>query len=237
MGQLISSSIKRMFDIIASGMAIIVLLPLCAIAAIGIEVSDSGPVFYMAKRVGKDNKIFRMFKFRSMRVDKSADEKNFKADSNRIFKWGEFLRSTKIDELPQLINVFIGQMSVIGPRPASVDQIAVTRAGKYAVISSLKPGLSGPSALYDYIYGDQIEDEDEYKEKVLPTRLDLDLYYIKAKCLSYDIKMIWYTLICIYSMIVKRYPQWMLDEFVEAARTINVAGPHINSDDTVSYRR
>ena len=83
--------IKRMFDAAVSGLALVVLLPLWIVAIIGIEISDPGPVFYMAKRVGKNNKIFRMFKFRSMRVDKSADEKSFKADTKRIFKFGKFI--------------------------------------------------------------------------------------------------------------------------------------------------
>ena len=229
--------VKRVFDILSSGIALIVLIPVWIAAVIGIEISDPGPVFYMANRVGKDDKSFRMFKFRSMRIDRNADEKNFKADKNRIFRWGEILRSTKIDELPQLLNVFAGQMSVIGPRPASADQVAVTRAGRYAAISSLKPGLSGPSALYDYIYGDQIEDEEEYKEKVLPTRLDLDLYYIRAKCIRYDLKMIRYTIICIFALVFRRFPQWMYNELVAAAGTVgNGEGFHPEKD-TVSYRR
>lgn len=216
--------LKRVFDILASGLALVVLIPIWLIAIIGIELSDPGPIFYMANRVGKDNKSFRMFKFRSMRVDKNANEKSFKADINRIFKWGEILRSTKIDELPQLLNVFVGHMSVIGPRPASVDQASITRGGKYASISKLKPGLSGPSALYDYIYGDQIEDEREYEEKVLPTRLDLDLYYIQVKSAGYDIKMILDTIFCIFCLISKKFPQNMYDELIAAAKTISTGG-------------
>ena len=229
--------IKRIFDIISSGFALIILIPIWIVAIIGIEISDPGPVFYMANRVGKDDKLFRMFKFRSMKVDRNADEKNFKADKNRIFKWGEILRSTKIDELPQLLNVFAGQMSVIGPRPASLDQVAVTRAGRFSAISLLKPGLSGPSALYDYIYGDQIEDEEEYKEKVLPTRLDLDLYYLKVRGLRYDIKMIWYTIICIWGIIIKRFPHWMYDELVTASKTVGENDELHLENDFVSYRR
>lgn len=212
--------LKRLFDIVASGLALIVLLPIWLVAIIGIELSDPGPVFYMANRVGRHNKTFKMFKFRSMRVDRQADEKNFKADSSRIFKFGAFMRATKIDELPQLINVFLGQMSVIGPRPASVDQVSVTRAGKYAVASQLKPGLSGPSALYDYIYGDSIEDEAEYEEKVLPTRLNLDVYYTKVNSLGCDAKMICYTLVCIFCLLLDKTPSRMLEELVAAARTV-----------------
>ena len=228
---------KRVFDIMSSGLALIVLSPIWLIAIIGIEVSDPGPVFYIADRVGKRNKHFKMIKFRSMRVDKNANEKNFKADTNRIFRWGEILRSTKIDELPQLINVFVGQMSVIGPRPASADQVAVTRAGKYAEISKLKPGLSGPSALYDYIYGDQIEDEEEYKEKVLPTRLDLDLYYIKKQSILYDLRMIWCTVVCIFGLVMQWFPQWMYDELVSAANSVGDTDKIHLENDTVSYRR
>lgn len=200
--------IKRLFDILSSGIAIIVLSPIWIIAIIGILVSDPGPVFYLANRVGKNGKAFRMFKFRSMKVDKSANEKSLRPDQERIFRWGRFMRNTKIDELPQLLNVFLGSMSVIGPRPASMDQVTITRAGKYAVTSQLTPGLSGPSALYDYIYGDEITDEAEYEEKVLPTRLDLDLYYLKAKGIRFDVKMIWWTVL---SILVKRKRPEILD--------------------------
>lgn len=209
--------LKRLFDICSSGLALIVLIPVWLIAVIGIMVSDPGPVFYVANRVGKDNKRFRMYKFRSMRVDKHADEKSLRPDQDRIFKWGGIMRDTKIDELPQLINVFLGDMSVIGPRPASVDQVEITRAGKYAATAQLKPGLSGPSALYDYIYGDDITDEEEYERLVLPTRLNLDLYYLKACGIGYDIKMIWWTVLSI--LVHGRRPA-MLAQLKSWAKTV-----------------
>lgn len=211
------SFIKRLFDILASGLAILVLSPLLIIVIIGIEVSDPGPIFYLAKRVGQNNKQFNMFKFRSMRVDKNANEKNFTADTNRIFKFGALIRKTKIDELPQLINVFIGQMSVIGPRPAAVDQVEITRNGDFEITSKLKPGLSGPSALYDYIYGDTITNEEEYRIKVLPTRLKLDVYYYHHRSILYDIKMIVYTVICIICSILNKHPKSIYDELIESA--------------------
>ncbi|MDO4989816.1 MAG: sugar transferase [Eubacteriales bacterium] len=189
--------LKRLFDLLASGTALVLLLPLWIVAILGIEISDPGPVFYLADRVGKDDRHFKMFKFRSMRVDNSEDERSLRPNYNRIFPWGGFMRDTKIDELPQLVNVFLSDMSVIGPRPASADQVSVTRGGKYAVVSSVQPGLSGPSALYDYIYGDDITDEEAYEKLVLPTRLNLDLYYLKARSIGYDLKMIWWTLLAI----------------------------------------
>ena len=151
-----------------------------------------------------------------MRIDKNANEKSLRPDQDRIFLWGRIMRDTKIDELPQLLNVFIGDMSVIGPRPASVDQMEITRGGKYAVISQIKPGLSGPSAIYDYIYGDNITDEDEYKMLVLPTRLKLDLYYLKARGLGYDIKMIWWTMLSIFTYKQRKR---ILSELIASAKT------------------
>lgn len=206
--------IKRLFDILASGLALIVLLPLWLIAIIGIQVSDPGPVFYLAKRVGKNNQIFKMYKFRSMRVDKNANEKSLRPDQDRIFRWGQFMRDTKIDELPQLLNVFLGQMSVIGPRPASTDQIELTRSGKYSVVSNLTPGLSSPSAIYDYLYGDDFTDEKEYTRFVLKTRLDLDLYYFSNKSILLDIKIIWWTIISIVYKVCHRKPEKILSVLV-----------------------
>lgn len=209
------SFLKRTFDIIASGLALIVLLPIWLIAIIGIEVSDPGPVFYFANRAGKDNKTFKMYKFRSMRVDKNANEKSLRPNQDRIFKFGRFIRATKIDELPQLLNVFIGDMAVIGPRPAAVDQIPITRSGENAIVASIKPGLSSPSALYDYLYGDSIEDEAEYMDKVAPTRLALDRFYIGKQTIGYDIKMIWYTVVCIFETIFHRPAVFILKELIE----------------------
>ena len=94
---------KRAFDVTASALGLVLTSPLWLAAVVGIEVSDPGPVFYLAKRVGQEDRVFRMYKFRSMRVDKHANEKSFKADVNRIFPWGAFMRSSKIDELPQLL--------------------------------------------------------------------------------------------------------------------------------------
>ena len=208
--------LKRTFDIISSGLALIVLLPIWLIAIIGIEVSDPGPVFYFANRAGKDNKTFKMYKFRSMRVDKNANEKSLRPDQDRIFKFGRFIRATKIDELPQLLNVFLGDMAVIGPRPAAVDQIPITRSGENAIVASIKPGLSSSSALYDYLYGDSIEDEAEYMDKVAPTRLALDRYYIGNQTVGYDIKIIWYTVVCIFGTIFHRPAIFILRELIDA---------------------
>ena len=208
--------IKRLFDICSSGIALVVLVPVWLVAIIGIEISDPGPVFYFANRAGKDNKTFRMYKFRSMRVDKSANEKSLRPDQDRIFSFGRFIRATKIDELPQLLNVFLGDMAVVGPRPAAVDQIPITRGGENTIVASIKPGLTSPAALYDYLYGDQIEDEDEYMDKVAPTRLALDKYYVNKQTIGYDIKLIWYTILCIFGTIIHHPPIFILKEMIDS---------------------
>ena len=211
------SAVKRIFDMLAATAALVVLLPVGIFAAAGILISDPGPVFYLADRVGKDGRHFRMYKFRSMRVDNNADEKSLRPDQDRIFPFGAMLRDTKIDELPQLINIVAGDMSVIGPRPASSDQVDITRAGKYRAVEVLRPGLSGPSALYDYIYGDGITDEAEYERLVLPTRLDLDLYYLEKRGIIFDAKMIWWTVL---SILCRGRRERMLEELRQWAATV-----------------
>ena len=150
-----------------------------------------------------------------MRVPKKESEKSeasFKADTDRIFKFGALIRRLKIDELPQLLNILGGSMSVVGPRPAAKDQIETMREGKYAIASKVRPGLTGPAALYDYIYGDTVEDLEDYKVLVLPTRLELEAYYPEHMGAWYDIKMIWYTVVCILSSILKREPKKIFNE-------------------------
>jgi O-antigen biosynthesis protein WbqP len=208
--------IKRVFDIGSSGAALAALLPVFVVTSAGIVASDPGPVFYIAKRTGKDNKVFDMYKFRSMRVDNAANENSLRPDTDRIFPFGRFIRAAKIDELPQLLNVFKGDMSVVGPRPASVDQVEITRGGENAAVAKIKPGLTGPSALYDYMYGDLIEDEDEYMEKVAPTRLALDRYYLNHQSITYDAKMIWYTVLCILNSAKGTVDKKMLEELIDS---------------------
>ncbi len=208
--------LKRLFDAGCSLLGLAVSSPLWLVAAAGIELSDPGPVFYMAKRVGKDNKVFRMFKFRSMRQGK-ANESVFRGDEDRIFPFGSFLRSTKLDELPQLLNILRGDMSIVGPRPAAVDQMSVTRGGRYAAAGQVQAGLTGPSALYDYIYGDSVEDATDYETLVLPTRLELDLVYLDKMGPGFDLKMIVWTVACILSTMAGRRPERIFSELLRWA--------------------
>lgn len=216
------SIIKRCFDFFCALIALIVLSPIFLLTAIGILVSDWGPIFYKANRIGKGNKPFRMYKFRSMRVAKSANEASLRPDEDRIFAFGRFIRKAKIDELPQLINILNGTMSIVGPRPVAEDQFEMFRYGKWNEAAKVPVGLSGPAALYDYIYGDQITDEEEYMEKVYPTRRELEYTYVQKAGLGYDLKMIIYTVICIVYSLCGKECKWILNELVEEAnKTMN----------------
>ena len=192
--------------------------PLWLFAIAGILISDPGKIFYTSTRIGKDNKPFKMFKFRSMRQAKGSNEASLRADANRIFKFGNLLRDLKIDELPQLLNILNGSMSVIGPRPVANDQKELFRTGRWNKAAEVPVGLSGPAALYDFIYGDDFTDEKEYMEKVFPTRRELEVTYVEKCSMGYDAKMVIYTLIAIGYRIIGKRPEWMLREFVRDAR-------------------
>ena len=132
-----------------------------------------------------------------LKEPKKGAEASLRPDEDRIFPFGRFIRKAKIDELPQLINILNGTMAIVGPRPVAEDQFEMFRYGKWNEAEKVPVGLSGPAALYDYIYGDDITDEETYEKLVLPTRLNLDLYYLKARSIGYDLKMIWWTLLAI----------------------------------------
>ena len=208
---------KRVFDFVCALIGIIGTSPLWIIAIVGILVSDCGPIFYTAHRIGKDNKPFKMYKFRSMRVTKAANEASLRPDEDRIFPFGHFIRKVKIDELPQLLNILNGTMSIIGPRPVAQDQFELFRTGKWNEAAKVPVGLSGPAALYDFIYGDQFTDEKEYMEKVFETRRELEYVYVKKAGFWYDVKMIVYTVICILYALVGKECTWILRELREDA--------------------
>lgn len=210
--------IKRFIDIICALLGIIGTSPLWIIAMVGILLSDWGPIFYTSTRIGKGNKGFKMFKFRSMRVAKGANEASLRPDEDRIFTFGHFIRKVKIDELPQLLNILNGTMSVIGPRPVAKDQFELFRTGKWNEAAKVAVGLSGPAALYDFIYGDQITDPDEYMAKVFETRRELEYVYVKKMSFGYDVKMVVYTIICIFYALFGKECTWMLNAFVEEAK-------------------
>lgn len=213
-------------DILLSGLAIICSSPFWIITIVGIEVSDPGAVFYKAHRVGKDNKEFPMYKFRSMRAlkePKKGSEASLRPETDRIFPWGKIIRKLKLDELPQFLNIFLGDMSIVGPRPVAKDQMSLFRFGKYDEAKKVKPGITGPAALYDYIYGDQFEEAniDEYMEKVYPTRRELEYVYVKKQGILFDTWMFFETAWCVICSLTGKENTRLLKKLIKMAQESN----------------
>lgn len=221
--------LKRLFDIFSSLFALIVTSPLWIVILIGIKISSKGSVFYVTERAGKNKKPFTLYKFRSMHVyhpneEGKKTEGGFIANSDRIFAFGAFLRKSKLDELPQLINIFIGQMSVIGPRPLSVAGANLHYVGKYASVSNVRPGLSCLDSLYDYAHGELfVSNNDEYRAKVLPIRNELAKMYVEKQSIGLDVYCILRTLQLMFQIVVQRKQKFSYSKY-EAEAERNVFG-------------
>ena len=138
---------KRLFDIIASGMGLLILSPILIVVAIWIKLDSPGPIFYRQVRVGRNNKDFQIFKFRSMRVGSDKGSLvTIGGRDPRITKSGYFIRKFKIDELPQLINVFIGDMSLVGPRPEVRHYVNYWTTEQMHVLD-VRPGITDPASI------------------------------------------------------------------------------------------
>ena len=192
---------KRIFDVVASLLAMVVFLIPWVIIGLLIKILSPGPVLYKPERVGKDGKKFILYKFRSMRVDSGTIHATTLRNDPRIFPFGSFLRISKLDETPQLINILKGEMSVIGPRPEDKINADKQYVGKYRDILKVKPGLSSPASLYDYMFGELYKDETLYVKEFLPKKLELELYYVQNQSALYDLQLIWRTIVIIMQMI------------------------------------
>ncbi len=196
--------IKRIFDIVASLVAIVAFIIPWLVIAIIIKVQSPGPVIYRARRIGKDGKVFTLYKFRSMRVDSGAIHTTTLRDDPRIFPFGAFLRKSKLDETPQLINILKGEMSIIGPRPEDEDNASWMYVGKFKQILNVLPGLSSPASLYDYSVGETYEDEETYKNEFLNKKLEVELYYVHHRELWYDFTILFRTVVTIFLVLTEK---------------------------------
>jgi len=189
---------KRVFDFIAAILGLVLLLPILLIISLWIKLSSTGPLFYSQKRVGRDFKEFDIYKFRSMVVnaDKIGPSVTSGNDS-RITKVGRFIRKTKIDELPQLLNVIKGDMSLVGPRP-EVMKFVEKKRGEYKKVLSVRPGITDNAAIEfrdEETIMDQYEDKEKaYIEIILPKKIQLYYQYIDNISFINDIKLILKTL-------------------------------------------
>ena len=195
--------IKRVFDIIFSFFGLILILPLLIIIALLIKLESKGPLFYLQTRVGRHNKDFKIFKFRTMFV--GSDKKGLLTLGDRdprITKTGYFLRKYKLDELPQLINVFIGNMSFVGPRP-EVRKYVNYYSQEDLIVLNAKPGITDYASI---MYRDEAEllneasnPEQFYIENIMPKKIELNKKYINSQGLFTDFKIIFKTIQIIIS--------------------------------------
>lgn len=194
--------VKRLFDIVASATALLFLGPVILLAAVAVRLSSKGPAFYCPKRAGVNGQPFTLFKLRTMHIDQGANASAVTGVSDpRIFAFGSLLRKTKLDELPQLWNILIGDMSIVGPRPE--DLINVERFYDELGMSTLtvRPGLAGVSSIYNYTHGEKMlvgdNPEEIYARDLLPVKLALEAVYLQDASLTYDIRLIARTIIAI----------------------------------------
>ena len=190
---------KRLFDIISSLLALIILSPIFLILILLIKIDSKGPAFYGHKRVGKNGKTIKVLKFRSMKLDSRPLEeiltaeqleeykRDFKVTNDpRITRIGKILRKTSLDELPQLINIFLGQMSVVGWRPILQEELDRYSKDEQELLLKVKPGLTGYWASHG-------RSDIDYKD-----RIKMELYYPYKRGFWLDIRILWHTAISVF---------------------------------------
>ena len=183
--------VKRAMDFILSLIAVIILIPFYIFSALAVKLSSPGPVFFLQDRVGKNGKSFKIIKFRTMvmNAEKNGPQLSSK-DDPRITKVGKFMRKTRLDEFPQFINVLIGDMSIVGPRPERqfyIDQIAKIQP-QYNQLTKVRPGITSWGQV-KFGYAENVDQ--------MLQRMKYDLLYLKNRSLSLDIKIIFYTFIIV----------------------------------------
>lgn len=194
---------KRIFDFIVSLIALAILLPFFVIIAVFILFDSRGGIFYLQTRIGKNEKPFKIFKFRTMRI--GADKKGLLTigmKDSRITRVGIFLRKYKIDELPQLLNVLIGNMSLVGPRPETPNFVALY-SDEQRKVFTVKPGITDEASI-EYVNENEIlskytDAEKAYVEIVMPAKLAINLKYVQHHSFGGDLKIIWKTIRKIFS--------------------------------------
>ena len=193
--------LKRAMDIVISGGALLVLWQVLLLIALAIKIDDPGPVFYRQVRVGRHGKTFRIFKFRTMVVD--ADKKGLQITvgrDNRITRMGALLRKTKLDELAQLINVFVGEMSFVGPRPEVPKYVDMYTPYQRQVLL-VRPGITDYASIAYRNENDMLASSDDpekmYIEKIMPDKIELNMKYLREISPAADIRLILSTIIAV----------------------------------------
>ena len=183
---------KRVLDLLVAGLALVLLAPLLGVIAVCVRLDSRGAVFFRQERVGRGGSTFRIHKFRTMQADAPGRGPGITVgDDPRITRVGRFLRRTKLDELPQLIDVLAGDMSLVGPRPELPCYVALYPADLRAQVLAVRPGITDPASLK---YADEAallaqsaDPEREYREVLLPAKLRESVAYARRATLASDL--------------------------------------------------
>ena len=186
--------VKRLFDIIFSFAGLLVLSPLFVVVALLIKLDSKGPVFFRHKRIGKDFRPFGVFKFRTMVAGSDQRGPNVTVGwDERITKIGRLLRKTKVDELPQLLNVLKGEMSLVGPRPEVKEYVELYEA-EYRRLLTIRPGITDPASIQysaeESVLASSPNWEEDYRKRILPDKIRLSLQYVDNHSVITDVYLI-----------------------------------------------
>ena len=188
--------IKRLFDIVASFILLVLLLPVFLVLAVIIKIDSKGPVFYRQERITKYGKVFRIFKFRTMVVDADKGSLITKNNDNRITKVGNKIRNSRLDEIPQLINVLIGDMSFVGTRPEVAkyvnkytDEMKATLLMSAGVTSRASIEFRDEAKIMDKYMNKNVDLDEVYIKEILPQKMSYNLEYLKKCSIIEDIRL------------------------------------------------
>jgi lipopolysaccharide/colanic/teichoic acid biosynthesis glycosyltransferase len=185
---------KRAFDVAVAAAALVLLVPVLLVIALAVKLDSPGPVLYRQRRVSRGGRLFRLYKFRTMVADADRLAPNVSATGDpRVTRVGRLLRRTYLDELPQLLNVLLGDMSLVGPRPETPEFVALFTPEERRVLD-IRPGLAGPSTLAFMDEADLLASADDpvayYTTTVLHDRVRADLAYLERRSIGYDIRLL-----------------------------------------------
>ena len=192
-------TLKRLFDLLVSGIGLVLIAPVLLAIGVAIKLDSPGPVFFRQERVGRFGRTFRIHKFRSMTVDAPALGPQLTVGSDaRITRIGGFLRRHKFDELPQLIDVFVGNMSIVGPRPEVPRYVALYSPEDRELVLSVRPGITDRASI-EYkeeseMLGKALDPEAAYRTDILPRKLAYYRAYVQGRSFGGDLAIVFATL-------------------------------------------
>ena len=188
-----ADQVKRAFDIVVSGSLLLVLSPVIAVVAAAIAAERTGPVFFTQDRIGLHGKPFRIHKFRSMRASSGGPEVTTAGDA-RVPRVGALLRKSKLDEIPQLFDVLMGTMSLVGPRPEVARYVELWPEAERELILSVRPGITDPASIAfrneSELLAEAADPELYYREVLLPAKVEMYAEYVRTRSLLGDLRVL-----------------------------------------------